>query len=43
MAIQFTQAVGQAATGVEPSGNVRFTVEVTNLPGPILRVTAEAL
>jgi len=28
---------------VEPSGNVRFTAEVTNLAGPIIRVTAEAL
>jgi hypothetical protein len=41
--LQFPQAVGAGATGVEASGNVRFTVEVTNLPGPILSVTAEAL
>jgi len=41
--LQFNQVVGAGATGVEPSGNVRFTVEVTNLPGPILKVTAEAL
>jgi hypothetical protein len=43
MAIAFSQAVGQGGSGVEPSGNVRFTAEVTNLPGPIIRVTAEAL
>lgn len=43
MALEFNQAVGAGATAVEPSGNVRFTVEVTNLPGPILKVTAEAL
>ena len=43
MALQFDQVVGAGATGVEPSGNVRFTVEVTALPGPILRVIAEAL
>jgi NADH dehydrogenase FAD-containing subunit len=43
MALQFDQIVGAGATGVEPSGNTRFTVEVTNLPGPILKVTAEAL
>jgi NADH dehydrogenase FAD-containing subunit len=36
MALQFNQVVGAGATGVEPSGNVRFTVEVTGLPGPIL-------
>ena len=43
MALPFTQLVGQGATGVEPSGNVRFTAEVTNLAEPIIRVTAEAL
>ena len=43
MAIAFNQTVGAVATGVEPSGNVRFAVEVTNLPGPVLKVTAEAL
>ncbi len=43
MALPFNQVVGAGATAVEPSGNVRFTVEVTNLPGPILRVIAEAL
>jgi len=43
MALAFNQKVGAGATGVEPSGNVRFTVEVTNLPGPVLKVTAEAL
>ncbi|TDF59518.1 hypothetical protein [Cupriavidus sp. L7L] len=43
MALPFTQLVGQGVTGVEPSGNVRFTAEVTNLAGPIIRVTAEAL
>ena len=43
MAIAFSQAVGAGATAVEPSGNVSFTVEVTNLPGPILRVNAEPL
>jgi hypothetical protein len=41
--LQFHQVVGAGATVVEPSGNVRFTAEVTNLPGPILKVTAEAL
>jgi hypothetical protein len=43
MPLRFNQVVGARATGVEPSGNVRFSVEVTNLPGPILKVTAEAL
>jgi hypothetical protein len=43
MALQFTQSAGQGVAGVEPSGNVRFTAEVTNLSGPIIRVTAEAL
>jgi hypothetical protein len=43
MALAFNQIVGAGATGVEPSGNVRFTVEVTNLPGPVLKVIAEAL
>ena len=43
MAIHFDQVAGAGATGVESSGNVRFTAEVTNLPGPILMVTAEAL
>ena len=43
MALHFEQAVGAVASVVEPSGNVRFTVEVTKLPGPILSVTAEAL
>ena len=43
IAIPFDQTVGAGATAVEPSGNVRFTVEVTRLPGPILRVVAEAL
>jgi hypothetical protein len=43
MALHFDQVAGAGATGVEPSGNVRFTAEVTNLPGPILHVTAEAL
>ena len=43
MALRFTQLVGQGVTDVEPSGNVRFTAEVTDLAGPIIRVTAEAL
>lgn len=43
MALHFDQVVGAGAMSVEPSGNVRFTVEVMNLPGPILAVTAEAL
>ena len=43
MALQFKQVVGTVVTGVEPSGNVRFTLEVTDLPGPILKVSAEAL
>ena len=43
MAIPFDQKIGATATGVETSGNVRFSVEVTDLPGPILRVTAEAI
>ncbi|MGF6527897.1 hypothetical protein [Variovorax sp. PvP013] len=43
MALQFNQTVGTTATAVEPSGNVRFTVEVTSLPGPIIKVMAEAL
>ena len=43
MALHFDQVAGGGATAVEPSGNVRFTVEVTRLPGPILRVIAEAL
>ncbi|MBC7477421.1 MAG: hypothetical protein H7317_04910 [Pseudorhodobacter sp.] len=40
MAIAFNQAVGAGATAIEPSGNVRFTVEATNLPGPVLKVIA---
>jgi hypothetical protein len=43
MALQFDQVVGAEVTGVEPSGNVRFTVEVTHLPGPVLKIIAEAL
>jgi hypothetical protein len=35
--------VGQAAEKVEPSGNVRFRVELTNLEGPILKVSAKKL
>jgi hypothetical protein len=40
---EFVQAVGATTTGVEPSGNVRFTVHLTDLPGQIIAVTAEAL
>lgn len=36
-------AIGQATEFLEPSGNVLFTAEQTNLPGPILRVTARRL
>lgn len=43
MAIAVAQAVGSNATAVEPSGNVRFTIEMSNLPGPILKVIAEPL
>lgn len=43
MALQFNQTVGTTARAVEPSGNVRFTVEVTPLPGPIIKVMAKAL
>lgn len=43
MAIHFDQVAGAVASAVESSGNVRFTVEVTELKGPVLRVTAEAL
>ena len=34
---------GTNATFLETSGNVRFQVELTNLPGPILKVTAKKL
>jgi hypothetical protein len=43
MALAFKQDVGAGATGIEPSGNVRFTVEVADLPGPVLKVVVEAL
>ena len=43
MAIAFNQTAGSGATAVEPSGNVRFTVEVTRLPGPIIKVIVEPL
>jgi len=43
MAIAFNLAPGSGATAVEAWGNVRFTVEVTNLRGPILKVIAEPL
>ena len=36
-------AVGRVAEFVEPSGNVRFTAVETDLPGPVLRVTARRL
>lgn len=35
--------VGQTAETVEPSGNVRFRVELTSAQGPILKVTAQRL
>ncbi len=36
-------AGGTTAEFIEPSGNVRFQVELTNLPGPILSVSAKKL
>jgi hypothetical protein len=33
--------VGQVAEFVEPSGNVRFQIELTDLAGPILKVSAK--
>jgi M6 family metalloprotease-like protein len=36
-------AAGTVHDFVEPSGNVRFTVELTDLPGPIVRVGATKL
>lgn len=35
--------VGTTAEFVEPSGNVRFQVELTDLPGPIFKVSAKKL
>lgn len=35
--------IGTIAELVEPSGNVRFQVELTDLPGPILKVSAKKL
>jgi hypothetical protein len=35
--------IGRTAEFVEPSGNVRFRVELTDLPGPILKVSAKKL
>jgi hypothetical protein len=43
MAIAFNTTPGSGVSAVEPSGNVRFTVELTTLPGPILNVIAEPL
>ena len=34
---------GQIAELVEPLGNVRFQAQLTNLPGPMLKVTAKKL
>lgn len=36
-------AAGTTAEFVEPSGNVRFRIELTGLPGPILNVSAKKL
>lgn len=41
--IQIPAEVGKIAEVIEPSGNVRFRAELTNLPGPILKVSAKKL
>ncbi len=41
--VQITQPVGVSQSFVEPQGNTRFTVELTALRGPILKVTAKKL
>jgi hypothetical protein len=42
-AIATPATAGQIKDFIEPSGNVRFQVELTNLPGPILKVSAKKL
>jgi hypothetical protein len=41
-ALHFEQHPGATAQLVEPLGNAQFDIEVTDLPGPILKVTARA-
>jgi hypothetical protein len=42
-AMQVPKTVGPTAEFVEPSGNVRFRVQLTDLPGPIVKVQAQKL
>lgn len=42
-AIPVPSAIGKVAEWIEPSGNVRFQVEKTGLPGPILKAGAKML
>jgi hypothetical protein len=42
-AIPIPSSAGKTAAWTEPSGMVRFQVELTNLPGPIIKVTAKKL
>jgi len=41
--IHIPAEIGKIAELVEPSGNVRFQVSLTNLPGPIIKVKAKKL
>jgi len=42
-AMQVPATVGPTAEFVEPAGNVRFRVQLTDLPGPIVKVQAQKL
>ena len=41
--VEIPMTPGARAEFVEPSGNVKFQVELTDLPGPILKVSAKKL
>jgi hypothetical protein len=41
--MQVPATVGPTAEFVEPAGNVRFRVQLTDLPGPIVKVQAQKL
>jgi hypothetical protein len=41
--IHILSTVGKTAEWIEPLGNVRFQTELTNLPGPIIKVNAKKL
>jgi hypothetical protein len=41
--LEIPKTPGTSAEYLEPSGNVRFRVELTNLPGPIIKVNAKKL